>query len=162
MSGIKPPKLGNSGLLLVEILLAVAIMSLMSLVILSSLIYGRESTAIAGDRTRAVEIANAAVAAVQNIAHDSYSNLSAYSDGTDYYLDISASQWQISTSVTSINTIYTPKIVFSGGPNGSRQAVISVSWQQTSDRIGTISITTYFTDWQADTAYVPMMVAAHG
>ena len=71
MSGIKPPKLGNSGLLLVEILLAVAIMSLMSLVILSSLIYGRESTAIAGDRTRAVEIANAAVAAVQNIAHDS-------------------------------------------------------------------------------------------
>jgi len=151
MSGKKPL---NSGFLLIEILLAVALMSLLTVFVLSAFIYGRESTAIAGDRSRAAEIANQSVEALQNIAHDSYSNLSSYTDGTTYYLDNSGSQWTLSATPTIISGIFTPQIVFNPGPNSSRKAVITVTWTETTERSGTVSVTTYFTDWQASTAFI--------
>jgi len=145
----------TSGLLLIEILLAVALMSLITLAVLSSFAYGRDSTAIAGDRARAVEIANESVEAVQNIAQDSFANLSGYSDGTTYYLDTSGTSWALTTTPTTINTIYTPTIVFSNGPGTDRQVTLSVTWPENIKRTGTITITTYLSDWQAPTAYLP-------
>ncbi len=141
----------QSGLLLVEILLAVALTSLITLIIMSSIIYGRESTAVAGDRSRAAEIANMTVEAVNNIAQDNYANLSTYSDGTSYFLDTSVNTWQLSSSPTTIDSRFTSVVMFAGGPNGSRMILVSVSWQINNQRSGSVVATGFLSDWRADT-----------
>jgi type II secretory pathway pseudopilin PulG len=140
------------GVLLVEILLAVAIFGMISLVVISAFTYGREGTSIAGDNSRAAEVASTAVEAVQNIAQSSYSNLSSYTNGTTYYLNASSTQWTISTTPTTINGIYTPSLVFSNGPGTSRQVTINVGWKANAQRNGLITTTTYLSNWQTATA----------
>lgn len=146
------PAASQQGLLLVEILLAVAIFGMIALIVLSAFVYGRQSTAYAGDNSRAAEIANASSEAVHNIAQSSYSKLANYSDGTTYYLDASSNQWSLTTTPTKVNSIFTPSLVFSAGPNGSRQVDITVKWPAGSQRQGKVTTTTYLADWQNSTS----------
>ncbi|MDQ5972429.1 MAG: hypothetical protein QG553_588, partial [Patescibacteria group bacterium] len=148
----KPKRLrGSKGVLLVEILLAVAIFGMISLIVLSAFIYGRESTAIGGDNSRAAQVSNTAVEALKNIAQSSYANLNNYNNGTTYYLNASGSQWAISSTPTTINSIFTPSLVFGPGPNNSRQVTVTVSWQINSQRQGQVATTTYLSNWQTST-----------
>src|SRR3989344_3399609 len=137
------------GVLLIEIILAVAITSIITLIILTAFIYAKDSTNIAGDRSRAVEIANMTVAAVNNISQDSFSNLSSYTDGTSYYIDISGSQWSLSTTPTTIDNLFMPTIIFGGDPSGNRSVNVTVTWQANPSRTATVSVTSYLTDWRA-------------
>lgn len=141
----------SKGILLVEILLAVGIFGIITLMVLSAFVYGRESTSIAGDNSRAAQVANSTVEALQNIAESSYSNLNTYTNGTTYYLSTSGNQWGISTTPTTVNTIYTPSFVFSNGPNNSRQVTVTVVWQANKQRQGKVTTTTYLSNWQTAT-----------
>lgn len=141
----------QQGVLLVEILLAVAIFGMLALIVLSAFTYGRESTSIAGDNSRAAQVANTTVEALKNIAQGSYSNLNSYTNGTTYYLSTAGNQWGISTTPSTLNDIYTPSFVFSNGPNNSRQVTITVTWQANRQRQGRITTTTYLANWQVAT-----------
>jgi type II secretory pathway pseudopilin PulG len=150
-------KLRQNGLLLVEILLAVALMSIITLIILSSFVYGRDSTAVAGDRSRAAQIANMTVEAVQNIAQDNYANLDSYTDSTDYFLDVSSSSWQLARTTKTIDSRFTSMVKFSAGLNShSRQLTVTVSWQATPQRSASVTVTSYVSDWRAPTATLPL------
>ncbi len=145
-------KTNQAGVLLVEIILAVAIFGMIALVTLSAFTYGRESTTIAGDNSRAAQVANAAVEALHNIAQSSFANLNNYTNGATYYLNVSGTQWALSTTPQTINGIYTPSIVFANGPNSSRQATVTVNWKENTQRTGQIVSTTYLTNWQTGSA----------
>jgi hypothetical protein len=144
-------KLNSKGVLLIEIVLAVAIFGMVALIIISAFTYGRESTSIAGDNSRGAQVANSAVEALHNIAQGSFASLSAYNNGTTYYLNAAGTQWSLSTTPTTINNVYTPAVVFSNGPSGSRQATVTVTWKENAQRQGQISSTTYLTNWQTGT-----------
>lgn len=141
----------SRGVLLVEILLAVGVFALISMVVLSAFIYGRESTSIAGDNSRAAQVSNTTIEALKNIAQNSYNNLNSYTNGTTYYLSTNGNQWGITTTPTTLNTIYTPSFVFSNGPNNSRQVTVTVRWQANAQRQGEITTTTYLSNWQVAT-----------
>ena len=141
----------QTGVLLVEILLAVTIFGMVALIVLSSFIYGREATAVAGDNSRASQVATTTVEALQNIAQNSYSSLSSYTNGATYYLNTSGTQWAISNTPTTVNSIFTPSIVFAAGPNSSRQATVTVNWAENGQRTGKITTTTYLANWQSAT-----------
>lgn len=149
MKSLKLLRQNQQGILLIELVLAIAVFGMIALIVLSGFTYGRESTVISGDNSRGAQVANQAIEAVHNIAQASYANLSSYTDGTDYYLNTSGSQWSLSTSPTTINSIYTPKVVFSAGPSNSRQATVTVTWRINSGRTGTAVATTYLTNWQS-------------
>lgn len=151
MKILKPKILNTKGVLLIEIVLAVAIFGMIALLALSAFTYGRESTSGAGDNSRGAQVANSAVEALHNIAQSSYTNFNSYTNGTTYYLNTAGNQWALTTAPTTINTIYTPKVVFSNGPGTSRQATITVTWKQSPQRTGTITTTTYLTNWQSAT-----------
>ncbi|HUD06772.1 MAG TPA: hypothetical protein VMR34_02695 [Candidatus Saccharimonadales bacterium] len=141
----------QAGLLLIEIILATAIFGIISLIILSAFVYGRQATALAGDAYNGAEIANAAIEAVSNIAQSSYSNLADYTDGTTYYLTTVSNQWSLITTPTAMNNIFTPAIVFSEGPDGTRQAKVTVSWVESAQETPQVSATTIFSNWTAPT-----------
>lgn len=162
---MKIRKLNPKGVLLIEIVLAVAIFGMISLVIISAFTYGRESTTLAGDNSRGAQVANTAVEALHNIAQSSFANLNGYTNGTTYYLNATGTQWALSNTPTTINGLYTPAIVFSNGPNNSRQATITVTWKENTQRQGTISTTTYLTNWQtaaSATVKTGLLVYANG
>lgn len=142
----------EAGVLLVEILLAVGVFGMITLVVLSAFIYGRESTSQAGDNSRAAQVANTTVEALRNIAESSYSSLGNYANGTTYYLSTSGNQWGISTTPTTLNTIYTPSFVFSNGPNNSRQVTVTVNWPKRQNQQGSVTTTTYLSNWQVATS----------
>lgn len=147
----KPP-FCRRGFSLIEIILAVAIFGLLGLIVASAFIYGRESTAVASDRNRASELANEGIEAVRNIASASYANLSAYTNGTNYYLTVVGNQWNLITTPQVVDGTFTRTIIFADGPNGSRQATANVSWQENGQRQGSVSASTYLANWKAATA----------
>ncbi len=141
------------GILLVEIILAIALFGMLTFVVMSSFVYSRDSTTTAGDTNRASEIANLGVQAVNNIALSSYTNLASYTNGTTYYLVTNGVQWALSTTLSKINNIYTPSVIFAAGPNStSRQVTITVSWAENLHRQGSLSAVTYLSNWQASSS----------
>jgi hypothetical protein len=142
----------QNAFLLIEIILAIALFSLLTFVVLSAFVYGRDAVTVSGDSLRASEVANEGIEALHNIADSSYTNLSSYTNGTTYYLSTTSSQWSLSTTATTINGIYTPAVVFAAGPtSNSRQITLTVSWKEDLQRTGSISAVTYLANWQATT-----------
>ena len=142
----------DPGFSLVEILLAVGIFALFGTIMLSAFVYGREGVKLAGDRSRATEIANAGVEVVRNIANPNYSNLSSFSNGTNYYVNSVNNQWQLTTTPQTIDNKYTRVINFSDGPNGSRKISVTVTWAQNLVRTGLVNVNTYFANWRQPTS----------
>lgn len=140
------------GFTLIEIILTIAVFGALSLAILSAFVYGRDSAAFANDRSRAAQIANEAIEAVRNIASSSYSNLASYNNGTNYYLVSVGNQWNLITTAQTIDSKFTRRVVFSDGPNGSRKVTVTVSWQQSVVRTGSVSNVVILTNWRATTA----------
>ncbi|MBA3679124.1 type II secretion system protein [Candidatus Saccharibacteria bacterium] len=143
--------LKKSGFSLVEVVLAIAVFALIGSIVVSAFVYGRQATQQAGDRSRAAELSSETLEAVRNISNPNYSNLSSYTNGTTYYLAINANQWQLTTTPTTIDN-FTRTVVFSDGPNGSRQANTNITWQITPLRTGSVSAITYFANWRQPTA----------
>jgi len=142
----------HRGFSLVEILLAVGIFALFGTIMLSAFVYGREGVRLAGDRSRATEIANGGLEVVRNIANPNYSNLSSFSNGTNYYIASVNNRWQLTTIPQTIDNKYTRIVNFSDGPNGSRKVTVTVNWEQNSNRTGTLSTNTYFANWRQPTS----------
>jgi len=131
------------GMSLVEVILAVAIFAVISTGVISAIIYGSESTAVAGARERATKIAEEGIEAVRNIRDSGFINLP--SDGT-YGLSIVGGIWTLSGS-TDTTDIFTRSIILSTIDSRTRKVDVNVDWKQTVQRDGNISLNTYLTDW---------------
>src|SRR3990167_512120 len=93
MSKISP--LTQKGFSTIEVLLASTILVLIVTAFMGAYIYGSESTALAGQRVRAVFLAEEGLEASRNIRDENFSNLT---DGTKG-LSISGNQWTLVPSV---------------------------------------------------------------
>lgn len=142
----------KAGFSLAEIILSIAVFSLVGTIIISAFIYGRQATQQAGDRARAAELTNETMEAVRNIANPSYSNLSSYANGTTYYLTTAGNQWQLSTIPNVVDGIYTRTVTFADGPNGSREITVNVGWQIGPQRNGSVSAKSYLANWRQPTS----------
>ena len=134
--------ISRKGFALVEVILAVAVFALFVGAFFGSLIYGEESTALAGKRSRAVFLAEEGIEAVRNIKDEDFINLS---DGT-YGLDSSGSQWDFSGSQDT-EGIFTRQIEISTVDANTKNIISNVSWQQNQQRSGLVSLNTYLTNW---------------
>lgn len=107
----------------VEALLAVAVFGLLVMGIGGGFIYGRESTAGAGDHERAAYIAEEGIEAVRNIRNAGYSNLV---NGT-YGLVQSGGVWTLS-GVSDTTDIYTRAVTIADGGSNRKNITSTVSW----------------------------------
>lgn len=137
-------KKAQSGFSLVEVLLAVSVFSLIVTGLIGGLIYGQESTALAGQRARAAILADEGLEAVRNIRDANFSNLT---DGT-FGLTTTGNQWNLSGS-SDATDIFTRAITISAVDAKRKQVTSTVTWQQNAQRNGTVSVVTYLTNWKA-------------
>jgi prepilin-type N-terminal cleavage/methylation domain-containing protein len=134
----------TSGFSLIEVLLAVALFGLILTGFVGAFIYGQQSTALAGARSRAVFLAEEGLEAVRNIRDEDFVNLI---DGT-YGLAISGNQWNFSGN-SDTSDIFTREIEIATIDDDRKLVISKISWQQNLQRLGEISLQTYLTNWQA-------------
>lgn len=132
------------GFSLVEILLAVSIFGLMVTALAGGFIYGQQSTALAGMRSRAAILADEGLEAVRNIRDENFTNLT---DGT-YGLAISGNQWVFS-GISDVTDIFTRAITISSVDANRKLVTSTVNWPQNPQRTGNVTLTTYLTNWKA-------------
>ena len=131
-------RINQQGFSLVEILLAVAVFALFVTAVVGGIIYGRESTALAGQRQRAVKLADECQEAVRGIRDGSYSNIT---NGT-FGLALSAGHWTLSGS-SDLTDIFTRSATIADGLTNQKVITCNVNWAQNLQRNGSIQTVSY-------------------
>ncbi|MDZ7611753.1 MAG: prepilin-type N-terminal cleavage/methylation domain-containing protein [Candidatus Moranbacteria bacterium] len=131
------------GFSLVEVLLAGGLIALLVTAFAGAFIYGRESSMLAGNRNRAVAIAEEGMEAARNIRDNSFSDLAAGSHG----LDDAGGSWNLSGGSDTVD-IYERIITISDVDPDTKEVVSVVSWQQNPQRTGEVQLVSRFNNWQ--------------
>ena len=136
----------KKGFSAVDILLSVALFGLLVTGLIGALIFGEQSSQVAGFRGRAVLVAEEGLEAVRNIRDHSFGNMV---NGT-YGLAASAGVWTFSGSfdVTDIFTRSTT-IADSTVSASFKLVTATVTWQQTPQRAGSVVLSTEMTNWRS-------------
>jgi len=140
----------NDGFSLVETVLAAALFVMFVTILTGNLIYSRQSTVFAGDRSRAAFLAEEGLEAVRNIRDADFANLV---DGT-YGLATSSNEWIFSGSSDS-RGVFTREINISTVDADTKEVSADINWQQTAQRNGSLSLVTYLTNWQQTVVVLP-------
>jgi prepilin-type N-terminal cleavage/methylation domain-containing protein len=135
----------KSGFSLVEIILAIAIFSLLLSGFSGLYLSGQEATMLAGNRAQAVLYAEEGLEAVRNIRDENFMNLN---DGT-YGLGTSGNQWVFVGSQDS-QDIFTREIKISAMGIDKKEVEVVVSWQQNLQREGEVSLKGRLTHWMEE------------
>lgn len=141
-------QMNSKGFSVIEVLLAASILGLIVTAFMGAFIYGSESTALAGQRARALFLADEGLEASRNIRDERFSNLS---DGVKG-LSISASQWTFSGSSDITDNFYTRQTTINTVDSRRKKIVSTVSWQQNNQRAGTSSFEGRLTNWRRNFA----------
>ena len=133
----------KSGFSSVELLLAAAIFGMITVTVLGAIVYGRSSVATAGDRARAVALADEGIEALRSIRNAGFSNIV---DGT-YGLARNGNTWVLSGEPDVIDT-YTRSITISTADTSRKNITSTVTWKN-----GTIGLETQvasrLTNWRS-------------
>ena len=97
------------GFSIVEAILSMAIFMLITTALIGIIIYGKQSTSVAGERARAIFLAEEGLEAVRNIKNEDFTNLI---DGT-YGLNASTGEWEFSGTSDSTENFFTREIIIS-------------------------------------------------
>jgi Tfp pilus assembly protein PilV len=134
----------KDGFNLVEVLLAMATFSLLITAIVGALIYGQQSTQIAGTRARASLLAEEGIEAVRNIRDENFTNLT---DG-HYGLSTAGGKWSFNGAADTTG-VFTRTLIISTVDANTKQVVSQVTWQENQQRDGLVALTGYITNWKA-------------
>jgi hypothetical protein len=129
--------------LLVEIILTSSVFVLFMTAFVGAFYYGIQSSSLAGDRARAVLLAQEGIEAVRSIRNSNFANLT---DGT-YGLSYSSGVWSFAGTQETIG-IFTRQVVVSTTGTNQKTVVVTVTWQQSASRIGSFSLTAQYTNWK--------------
>lgn len=132
----------QSGFSLVEALLSIAIFGLIVTAFVGSIIFGQQSTLLAGNRARAVFIAEEGLEAVRNIRDPDFANLT---NGT-FGLATTGNQWTLSGTSNTID-IFTRQVQIQTVDADRKRIISTVTWQQNPQRTGSVTLETYLTNW---------------
>lgn len=137
-----PPIFNQNGFSLVEALLAVALFSIGVTSFVGAIVYGQQSTALAGSKARATFIAEEGLEAARNIRDEDFLNLV---DGT-YGVSTSGNSWAL-TGSSDTKDIFTRQVQIQTVDSNRKRVTSIVSWQQTPQRTGSVILDTYLTYW---------------
>ncbi|HEX8762980.1 MAG TPA: hypothetical protein VF733_04465 [Candidatus Saccharimonadales bacterium] len=138
----------------VEVLLAATVFGFVVVALIGAIIYGRESTAGAGDRSRAVFLADEGLQAVRNIRDSGFSTLT---DGT-YYLSQTGNQWGLA-STCDANCNASRQVTIAANGADRKNVTSTASWT-IGGNLRQVSVNTMFSNWLASiTTTGPIMMA---
>ena len=127
----------------VEVILAGSILALIVTAVVGALVYGREGTEISGSRARAIFLADEGLEALRNIRDENFTNLT---DGL-HGIATSGSQWVFSGTEDATD-IFTRQIEIGTIDPKTKHITSTVTWQQSLQRQGSVSLGTRLTNWK--------------
>ncbi len=136
-------KYNKKGFLLVEIILTSSIFALFVTAFAGVFYYGLQSSSFAGDRGRAIMLAEEGQEAVRSIRNANFANLV---DGT-YGLTYSGGAWSFS-GASDVSGAFTRRVTVSSAGANRKISTVTVTWQQTPDRTGSVTTSALLTNWK--------------
>ncbi len=133
----------KNGFSIIEVLLSGALLLVVVTSFVGAIIYGEESTAVAGGTSRATFLAEEGIQAVKNIRDESFANLV---DGS-YGLSVSNNQWVFSGNSDTTDG-YVRQINISTVDVNRKLITSTITWQKTPQRTGNVVLTTRLTNWK--------------
>ena len=131
------------GFLLIEVILSISVFVLFITAFAGVLYYGLQSSTLAGDRSRAIMVAEEGQEAVRSIKNVNFANLI---DGT-YGLSYSNNAWVFASS-SDVFGIFTRQVIISTIDSNRKNSIVTVTWQQTPARTGSVSTQARLSNWK--------------
>jgi Tfp pilus assembly protein PilV len=147
-------KLGFS---LVEVMLSVAVFTLIITGLAGAYLYGEESTMLAGNRAKATMLAEEGLEAARNIRDPQFVNLV---DGT-YGLTTTTNQYNLS-GASDTDGFFTRTINVSTVDIKRKDLTSTVTWQQNPQRTGSVTLVSRLTNWIAASAVALSNLITYG
>lgn len=139
MSNIK--KFGFS---LVEVILAGSIFLMLALILIGSLIYGQESSLKAGQRNRAVLLAEEGLEAARSIRNSGFANL----EVGIYGLTTTTGKWELVADSEMINN-FSRSLTISVIDDHHKEIISKVIWNSLNGAENNVSLATQLSDWRS-------------
>lgn len=133
----------KKGFSLVEVLLASSLLGILVMTFLGAFLYGQESTALSGARSRAVMLAEEGLEATRNIRDENFSNLT---EGI-YGISSVSGVWDFSGTSDTVD-IFTREIAIKDIDPDRKFVESRVSWKQNNQRNGLVSLITQFSNFK--------------
>jgi Tfp pilus assembly protein PilV len=133
------------GMSLIEIVLVVATFFMLTAMFVTTIISGQESSAAAGYRIHALQLADEGLQAVQNLRDQGFASLQV---GT-YGLSNASGVWQL-VATPDASDIYTRTITIASVDASTKSIESRVDWQQATARTGSVKLSTTITDWRSN------------
>ncbi|MBI2444721.1 MAG: prepilin-type N-terminal cleavage/methylation domain-containing protein [Candidatus Magasanikbacteria bacterium] len=130
------------GFSLVEVILAAALLALITSAWAGSFWFGYEATLLAAERTRAVALAEEGLEAVRNLRDQSFANLV---PGT-YGVTTTGNQWQLSGAADTIG-MFTRSVALAALSASTTRVTATVTWQHR-PAARSVTLTADLTDWR--------------
>lgn len=157
-------KNGQTGFGLIEIVIALAIVTVSFISILTFFLFERSSTFKAQYNAEAVSLTEQAMEAVRKLRDESWTNnIATLTNGTTYYPKLqNNNRWILSTTNPNTASFYTTKVVISAvnrdgnsnisvsGTNdpNTRKLVATTSWKNSGSQ--SVVLTTYITNFNSN------------
>lgn len=136
----------TNGFSLIEIILSSGLLAMFALAFLGVLGFSQESTLRAGQRSRAIFLAEEGLEAARDIRDESFSNLTIGNHGIT-----STNKW-VFAGQTDIVENFTRTVNVVEVNSQTKQATSEVAWKQTGGNQVSVSFSTLFTDWRTATS----------
>lgn len=140
---------------LIDVILGASLFLIIVTFAVPALLYGQESTRLSGQRQRAVVYAEEGLEALRNLRDANFSNLSI---GGPYGLATSSGVWSLNGTSTTDGE-FTRQILIGNLGTDRLIATSTVTWRQNEQRSNSISLSTYFTNWEK-TLNMPIEIVA--
>jgi len=142
----------------VELLLAAAVFGVVSLGLIGTVIYGRESMASSNDHDQGAYLAGEGLDAARNIANSSYAALTVGTHG----ITVSGGQWALSGTSDTTGIFTRVLTVASAGTN--RLLVTStVTWPLQGNGTGSVTLTARIGNWESNIKlWTNAVISAYG
>lgn len=137
---------GTNGFSLIEIILSSGLLAIFALVFLGVLGFSQESTLRAGQRSRAIFLAEEGLEASRSIRDENFSNLTTGNHGIT-----STNKWAF-TEQSEVVEKFSRTINIIDINSQSKQVTSQVTWKQTGGNQVSVSFSTLFTDWRTATS----------
>lgn len=134
--------MNKKGFSLIEIMLAVSMVSVFVIIFITAIIDSQEVNLLTNKRNTATRLAEEGIEATRNIRDESFSNLI---DGT-YGITVISNKWSFVSSSDITNNEYTRSIKISTVNEKMKQVESIVTWQQNAQRPGIVTLTTNLID----------------
>jgi type II secretory pathway pseudopilin PulG len=147
---VKRPAHGQArpGFLLVEALIGIAVFAIFLSAVGATLLYGQESTIMAGDRIRATAVGMRALEAARAVRDGSFSSLAA---GT-YGARVGPSgAWSLSPGTLTLTGGYVTSLTLTASGADWMKLDARTTWKRGYARSGAVLISTDVTDWRGTT-----------